>query len=208
MSDEKTYTPTAEGEFLTSLREKLVAGQSAYGDPSSPAAQLRLQEIDAKLGFMRQIGEAPPAPEPWTVERAAKERLAAEFPIGELQPIHEDKIAAWSKKFDQLDAMDDFSKARRADQVAKEIGDRPPEFAIGLVMEHRREHGAAPSGHALTEMLLKAAEPAVRDAADDPADTADFMKVLRLDRSALEYFAGRGLRMAAYAAAKKKYGIK
>ena len=92
--------------------------------------------------------------------------------------------------------------------VAKEIGDKPPEFAVGMILDYRRAHGAAPSGHALTEMLLVAAEPAIRDAAEDPADTAELMKVLRLDRSALEYFAARGLRLAAYAASKKKYGLK
>ena len=57
--------------------------------------------------------------------------------------------------------------------------------------------GQPPGDHALTEMLLKVAEPAVRDAAEDPADTAELMAVLRLDRRALELWASRGLRLAA-----------
>ena len=53
-------------------------------------------------------------------------------------------------------------------------------------------------------MLLKIAEPAVRADAEDPADTAELMAVLRLDRRALELWASRGLRLAAYAASKEK----
>ena len=208
MSDELKLDETPEAKLLLNLRELIVAGKSAYGDPTTPAAQARLQEVDAKLGFMRQIGEAPPAAEPWTVERAAKERLAAEFPRGELPPLHEDLVKSYSAKFDQLDALDGAAKARLADQVAIELDARPPDFAAGMILDYRRAHGAAPSGHALTEMLLKIAEPAVRADAEDPADTAELMAVLRLDRRALELWASRGLRLAGYAAAKAKYGLK
>lgn len=203
MSDE----PNPAADFLVNFREQIAAGKSAYGDAGSPAAQAKLAELDAKIGLGRQLGEIAPAPEPWSIERAAAERLLTEFPAGELQPIHEDKAAAFSARFDQLDALDDFNKARRADQVAKEIGDKPPEFAVGMILDYRRAHGAAPSGHALTELMLVAAEPAVRDAAEDPADTAELMKVLRLDRSALEYFAARGQRMTARAARAKELGL-
>ncbi len=195
-------------KMLMAIREQVVAGKSIYGEPSSPAAQAKLAEVDAKLGFMRQQGTAPPAPEPWSIERVARERLAAEFPRGELPPLHEDLIKSFSQRFDQLAALDGAAKARLADQVAKELDARPPDFAAGMILDYRRAHGAAPSGHALTEMLLKVAEPSVRADAEDPADTAELMAVLRLDRRALELWASRGLRLAAYAAAKAKYGLK
>jgi hypothetical protein len=167
-----------------------------------------MAELDAKLGLARQLGEAPPAPEPWSVERAAKERLDQEFPRGELPPLHEDLIKSYSQRFDALDALDGAAKARLADQVAAEISAKPPEFLYGLIGDYRREHGQPPSDHALTEMLLEVAEPAVRADAEDPADTAELMAVLRLDRRALELWASRGLRLAAYAATKAKYGLK
>jgi len=57
------HNPNPLGNFLTDLRDRIVAGTSVYGDPASPAAQAKLEELNAKIGLGRQLGEIPPAPE-------------------------------------------------------------------------------------------------------------------------------------------------
>ena len=66
------------------------------GPVGSPKQVEKMAELEAKMGLARRLGEASPAPEPWTVERAAKERLATEFPKGDpaTSPMPE-HITAW-----------------------------------------------------------------------------------------------------------------
>ena len=49
------------------------------------------------IGAELRLGEAPPAPEPWTEQRAAQERLAREFPTGDPanSPMPE-QMMAWA----------------------------------------------------------------------------------------------------------------
>src|SRR5262249_53828925 len=78
--NEPQYSP--ESDFLLHQRELVEAGNSAYGAVGTPRQIAKMQEIVARLQFLRNLGEAPPEPEPWTPERAARERLAHEFPDG------------------------------------------------------------------------------------------------------------------------------
>ena len=80
MSEDRTNEPNPAGDFLVNLHARVAAGESAYGAVGSPAQVAKMAELDAKLGLARQLGEAPPAPEPWSVERAAKERLEPGIP--------------------------------------------------------------------------------------------------------------------------------
>ena len=54
------------GDFLTKTREIVASGESVYGPVGSPKQVEKLVELDARLAVSRRLGEAPPAPEPWT----------------------------------------------------------------------------------------------------------------------------------------------
>ena len=91
MSDDKNY------QFLTGIREKVASGTSVYGPADSPAAIEKLAEVDARLAHGRQVEGWPAAPEPWSVQRVAKEKLAAEHPLGD--PGARELSPSWLARF-------------------------------------------------------------------------------------------------------------
>jgi hypothetical protein len=102
-----------------------------------------------------------------------------------------------------------FNAHEQAD-LAKRVADGFADAPSRVSLRHsayRREHGRNPTGYEIVEALLKDAEPAVAAFAG-PEKQAETMKWLRLNRDLLEYFAVRGRNMAAYKAAKERYGIR
>jgi hypothetical protein len=189
------------GDFLTDLRERILAGTSVYGDPQSPRAVERLAELDAKLVLARQLGEAPAAPEPWSIERAAKERMAHEWPNGDpaAKPVSE-TMSTWAKnKLEGLSRLSSREQGNLAGRVAEDFAYNTS--AISMNYSYAKG-GQAPTGHSIVEQLLKDAAPALTgmSAADQ--------QLLRCDRQMLEFYANRGKAITAYAQRKSQLGIK
>lgn len=204
MSDEQPNV----GEFLLRTRELVAAGKSAYGDPNSPAAQAQLAELDARLEHHRHMGEAPPPTPPWTQERVAAERLAAEHPLGDPAAVTIPAALAehWDRQFDALAELDGLRFAKACDAVAQDIAGRASEvtFRHGA---YNPGNGRYASPHEIVEALVKDAEPAVRAIAEDQKTATTMLKLIRADRKLLELFASRGQARQAYQASKKRYGL-
>jgi hypothetical protein len=205
MSEEHNPNPdNPVGQFLAEMRERIVSGESAYGDPQCARAIERLAEIDAKLALGRQLGEIAPAPEPWSVQRAASERLAQEFPAGasagEMNEVLAQGVAA---KFDHLAGLSTREQSSLAQQVADDFVDR----TSGVSLRHAAyRDGGFPNGATIVEALLQDAQPAIRALAK-PGEAGKLTELLRLDRNLLELYASRGQSMAAYSARKAKLGL-
>jgi hypothetical protein len=206
MSDDTPISPNAR--FLLHTRDLIINGKSAYGDPNSPAAQAQLAEVDAKLGLMRQLGEAPPPPEPWTVQRAARERVQQEFPGGDpaAMVIPDIVDASYRAKFAALATLSGRALANRFDEVDKDIAGR----ASAVTLRHGAYDpatGTYPGGGTQAAALLRDAEPAVAQFAKNPAERDQIMRTLRADRRLLEAFATRGQAMTRYADRRKELGV-
>jgi len=198
------------GEFLTGLRDSVAGGESVYGPVGSPSQVAKLAELDAKIALGRQLGEIAPAPEPWSVNRAAQERLAAEFPAGdvsqEIAQEPEAKVAYLTAQFDRIAGLDTREQADIAQRVAGDFANR----ASVTSMRHsgyQRAMGSYPSGTAIVDALIAEAEPAI-NAATWIGDRQKTLQLLRLDRQMLELWAARGRNVAAYAARKAQLGLK
>jgi hypothetical protein len=205
MTDE---TDNSFGDFLTGLRDSIASGNSVYGDPASPKAQAKLQELDAKIALGRQLGEILPAEEPWSVERAARERLAAEFPSGDPDlktDLPEQKAERLNLQFDRLSGLSTREQANLAQQVADDFANRTSAVSVPH-SRYNRERSGYPTGSAIVEALIREAEPAV-NALAEPSERQKVLKLLRLDRQLLELMAVRGQGMTAYAARKRQLGL-
>jgi len=202
MSEE--VNPAAD--FLTGLRETVASGESVYGPAGSPKQVEKLAELDAKIALGRQLGEIPPAPEPWSVERAAKERLAAEFPFGDAPEMSELLSAGLQAKFDRLSGLSTGEQADLAQQTADDFAYRASDASLRH-SAYRRETGNYPTGNQVSEALLKEAEPAVAAIAK-PGEHTKIMSLLRLDRNLLEIMAVRGRNITAYSNRKAQLGLK
>jgi hypothetical protein len=210
---EDTPTPTITatdssplGDFLTATRELVASGKSVYGPADTPAAQAKLQELDAKIALGRQLGEIAPAPEAWSIERAAKERLEREFRQGDPSKFERSEIleAGLAAKFDRLGKLSTREQANLAQEVADDFAYRSSDVS----MRHSFTRGGqTPTGHQVVEQLLKDAQPAV-DASVEPGKRAETMKLLRCDRQLLELYAVRGRNLSAYSSRKAQLGIK
>jgi hypothetical protein len=193
-------------DFLSDLRERILAGTSVYGDPNSARAVEKLAEVDAKLGLARRLGEAPPAPPPWTVERAAKERLAHEFPLGDPTTFRQSEMltAGLAAKFEKLGQLTVREQAALAQQTAEDFAYHASDVSMNYSFARG---GVVPTGLSIVEALLRDAEPAV-NASIEPGKRAETMKLLRCDRRLLELYAVKGRNRTAYANRKAQLGIK
>jgi hypothetical protein len=207
MSEENKTNP--EEEFLTSYEERLVAGTSAYGDLSkSLAGQAKLEEVRARLAFGRQQGDYKPAPEPWSPERVAKEKLAQEFPFGPPTTEFPAHLAEHFKsRIEILTQQEPRQLARLTDAVASEIADRPSRVSV-MHGRFDRATGTRPGGHEIVRGLLEDAAPVIAAQTTTLADRDKLVQALRADRQLLEHFAARGQEVAQFAASKKAKGIK
>jgi hypothetical protein len=159
-----------------------------------------LQEIEAKLGLARQLGEAPPAPEPWTVERAARERLAHDFPGGDpaAKPVSEIMTKWIADRLEGLGRLSTREQGNLVQQVTEDFAYRSSDVS----MNHSfARGGVAPTGHGIVDALMKEAGPAIGHM------TAGEQQLLRADRQMLEFFANRGRAITAYAARKSALGL-
>jgi hypothetical protein len=191
---------------LADLRERILAGTSLYGDPQSTRAVEKLAEVEAKLGLARQLGEAPPAPEPWSIERAAKERLAREFPHGDPNTFQqsEELAAHLASKFEKLGQLSVREQAALAAETAADFAYHASDVSMGYSFARG---GVVPTGSQIVEALLRDAEAAV-NASVEPGKRAETMKLLRCSRQLLELFAVKGRNRSAYAARRAQLGIK
>jgi hypothetical protein len=88
-------------------RSLSASGESVYGPVGSPRQIEKLSELDARIALGRRLGEIAPAPEPWTEARAAKERLAQEFPAGDpATPMAEELAAHLGRQLEALGRLD------------------------------------------------------------------------------------------------------
>lgn len=187
-------------DFLTGTRDLILGGKTVYGDPASSLAQAKLQELDAKIALGRRLGEIAPAPEPWTETRAARERMALEFPMGEPTPEHPDIAAFHGKQLEALGQADGRKQAQLAQSVADDIGRR----TSAATMPHstrKNPDGSYLSGAQQVDALLADATPAIQHL------DAEQRELLRLDRQLLENYAVRGRNISAFRAAKSRYGL-
>jgi hypothetical protein len=135
------------GDFLIKTRELVAEGNSVYGPVGSPRQVEKLAELDAKLAVSRRLGEAPPAPEPWTEERAAKERLAREFPVGDptTKPFSETMSQWITNQFERLGKLSTREQADLAQQTADDFAYHTSAVSVG---PSRYQNGGYPSGPA------------------------------------------------------------
>jgi hypothetical protein len=198
--------PTSD--FLTGLRETVASGESVYGAVGSPRQVAKLAELDAKIALGRQLGEIQPAPEPWSVERAARARLATEFPLGDPagQETSELLSAGLQSKFDRLSGLSTREQAGLAQQIADDFGYRASDASLRH-STYRPETSNYLTGNQIVEALWKEAEPAVAAIAK-PGEQTKMMSLLRLDRNLLELMAVRGRNLTGYANRKSQLGLK
>ena len=178
--------------------------KSPVGDPRQIA---KLQELDAQIALGQQLGEIPPAPEPWSIQRAAKERLAFEHPPGDpaASPMSEMLVEHLKSKFDALAKLSDREQGNMAGAVAEDFG----YTASAVSLKHssyRRETGTTPTGPEIVNALIQDAQPAL-DAIAEPGKRHEMAKLLRLDRQLLELLAVRGRNMSSYSARKRELGL-
>ena len=116
--------------------------------------------MNAKIGLGRQLGEIPPAPEPWSIERAAIERLAREYPLGDPATFQRSEMlsAGLAAKFDRLGQLSTREQANLAHQVVDDFAYRSSDVSMNYSFH---KAGQAPTGPGIVEALLKDAEPAV-----------------------------------------------
>jgi hypothetical protein len=196
-----TTTTSAAADFLSDLRDRILAGTSVYGDPTSASAVEKLAEVEAKLGLARQLGEAPPAPEAWSIERAAKERLAREFPQGDPSKFERSELltAGLQSKLDRLGQLSTREQADLAAEVAADLAYRSSDTSMRYSF-HRG--GVAPTGPGIVEALMADAAPAIAHMPDKDR------QLLRCDRQLLELYASRGRNLSSYSARKTQLGLK
>jgi hypothetical protein len=204
--DNNTPTISVAADFLSDLRERILAGTSVYGDPTSARAVEKLAEVEAKLGLARRLGEAPPEPKPWSIERAAEERLAREFPQGDPSQFQqsEELAAHLAAKFETLGKLTVREQANLAAETAKDFAYHASDVSMGYSFARG---GVTPTGLSIVEHLLADAEGEV-NASVEPGKRAETMKLLRCSRQLLELFAVRGRNRKAYADRKTQLGIK
>jgi len=165
------------GDFLTKTREIVASGESVYGPVGSPKQVEKLVELDARLAVSRRLGEAPPAPEPWTEERAAKERLAREFPKGDPanSPMPEQVMAWATAQFDNLGKLNVREQATLAREVADDFAYRTSDASMNYSYY---KNGHTPTGSSIVEALVKDAEPAINHLVE-PTKRAEATKLVR-----------------------------
>jgi len=202
--NEPEISPAAD--LLLSTREICLDGKSVYGDPNGRRAQEKLQEIDANLVFLRGLGEAPPAPEPWAPERAARERLAQEFPDGNpaTTPWHPAQRELVTK---QVAALGALSTAEQADLYQALVDSLRDNASAATVRHSATKNGVGPSGSQILNAMLKDAEPAVLALAK-AGEIQQLRDALKFDRNLLERFAVRGRNITNFQAAAARYGVK
>ena len=204
--DNPTTALSPAADFLTDLRDRILAGTSFYGDPTSARAVEKLAELEAKLGLARQLGEAPPAPKAWSIERAARERLAREYPQGDPSKFQqsEEMAAHLASKFERLGQLSVREQADLAKETAADFAYHASDVSMGYSFARG---GVTPTGLSIVEHLLADAEGEV-NASVEPGKRAETMKLLRCSRQLLELFAVRGRNRKAYADRKTQLGIK
>jgi hypothetical protein len=198
MSEDTPANPTAE--FLLSIRESVASGNSVYGPADSPRAVEKLAELEAKLALGRHLGEIPPGSEPWSIQRAAAERLAQEHPLGDLsaQPVSEMLTEHIKGKAEAIKKLSDREQADVAQQVADDLAYRASDVSVRHSV-YRRE-GRMPTGAEIVNQLVEDARPALAFLGLDE-------KTVRLDRNLLELAAVRGRNMTSYANRKRELGL-
>jgi hypothetical protein len=194
-------------EFLTSTYEIVKSGESVYGPVGSPKQVEKMAELEAKMGLARHLGEVPPAPEPWTVERAAKERLAQDFPGGDpaASPMPEHLTNWISNQFDAIGKLSVGDQAKLAREVALDVGENTSDATMNY--SFYRHGQPVPTGPGIVDQLVKEAEPAINHLVE-PGKRAEAMKLIRCDRRLLEMYALHGRAMTAYASRKAAFGLK
>jgi hypothetical protein len=206
VSDDRPI-PSPEAEFLLRTRDLIAEGKSVYGPVGSPKQVEKQAEYDAKIAFGRQQGEIPPAEEPWTRDRAAKERLASEFQFGEPAATFQEHTAGFNKKrFDDLAALDDRRLAAMTDEVAADLAERPSQTCAPH-SGYKRELDRRATGHEIVEGLFKDAGPIIAANHPDPTERARVTKFIGSNRQLLELYAAHGQLVSAYNTRKKGYGL-
>jgi hypothetical protein len=204
MSD---FPENFDADFLATTYELVKSGRSIYGEIGSPKQVEKMAELEARMGLARQLGEVPPPPEPWTVERAAKERLAREYPGGDpaTSPMP-DLTAEWiAGQFDALGKLSVGDQAKLAREVALDVGENTSDATMNY--SFYRHGQPTPTGPGIVDQLVKEAEPAITHLIE-PAKRAEAMKLVRCNRRLLEIYALRGRGMTAYAGRKAAFGLK
>jgi hypothetical protein len=192
-------------EFLTGLRDQVLAGTTVYGAPESPAAVAQLAQLDAQLTVLERAGDYVPPKPTSLVDQYAQQRLNDEFPGGDpATPFNELVQQNIDGRCATLAAGGDqgMSEARRA--VIKDLGDRASQVSIAHSMFR---DGKLPSGLEIHKALMAEAEIAVRAFVSDPRDVKRQLDAIGADRQLLELYASKGRTMAAYQALRKQLGI-
>jgi hypothetical protein len=103
-----------------------------FGPIGSPRQNEKLAEFDANIALGRRLDEIAPAPEPWTEQRAARERLAIEFPGGDpsAQKPSEMLTAHLNGQFEALAKLPAREQAELAQQVANDFANSASAVSI------------------------------------------------------------------------------
>lgn len=188
---------------LLGLLQLVETGNSIYGAIGSPKQVEKVNELRARIGLGRELGEIPEAPPPIET-RVRQERLDHEFPGGDPTPTwSDDQCAFYQGKLDAIAALGDAGVAKLTSEVAADLAYRATEASSPHTKYNPETGGYLPGSEQLAA-LAQDAEPAVRlFAGADAASAAKALKLLRADRDLLELFAVRGRNMTAYAERKK-----
>ncbi len=195
--------------LLSNIRERVASGESVYGPIGSPKQVEKLSEVEARLAHGRLTRGWPAAPEPWSVERVAREKLAAKHPFGDpsTRPTPTHLADHYSKTTDALAKMEGQNLARLKDAVAQDLADNPNHFTYGYA-RYDKDLGRQPSGYEQVRAMLKDAEPAItKYAGGNPEKAANLAKVIAADRALLVRFATEGRSIAAYKARRGALGL-
>jgi hypothetical protein len=193
-------------EFLTGLRDQVLAGTTVYGAPDSPTAKAKLADLDAQLIVLERAGDFVPPKPTNLVDQYAQQRLNSEFSGDPGTPFNELIQANINSRVAALTTAGERDIAEARDAVAKSLGERASEVSFRH-SAYDVTKGRLPSGDEIHKALMAEAETAVRAFVSDPAEARRQLQAIGADRQLLELFASKGRAMAAYTERKKALGV-